>query len=135
LVANCECSVDVGTNLKWLNCLNQLFSVLYISIILCAVVDCGNLLNPRFGKVVLTGTTFGSTCTYSCQKGYILVGGSIRTCHANGLWSGQAPVCNSKVFVIQCCFSILVDETKTLSLYSCEMWSFAKPSFWKGGTH
>ena len=63
------------------------------------VVDCGNLQNPRFGRVVLTGTTFGSTATYSCQRGYILVGGSTRTCQANGQWSGQAPVCNSKLLL------------------------------------
>jgi len=60
------------------------------------VINCGNLQNPLFGKVVLTGTTFGSSATYSCQRGYILVGGSTRTCQDNGQWSGVAPVCRSK---------------------------------------
>ena len=68
---------------------NRSINILYFSV----VVDCGNLQNPRFGRVVLTGTTFGSTATYSCQGGYILVGGSTRTCQANGQWSGVAPVC------------------------------------------
>ena len=61
-----------------------------------AVVDCGSLDRPRFGRVVLTGTTFGSTATYSCRTGYLLVGRSTRTCQANGEWSGSAPVCESK---------------------------------------
>ena len=60
------------------------------------VINCGNLQNPLFGKVVLTGTTFGSSATYSCQRGYILVGWSTRTCQDNGQWSGVAPVCRSK---------------------------------------
>ena len=63
------------------------------------VVDCGSLANPKFGRVVLTGTTFGSTATYSCQKGYELVGSSTRRCEANGRWSGVAPVCKSKISV------------------------------------
>ena len=62
----------------------------------CTVVDCGNLSNPRFGKVVLSGTVFGSTATYSCQPGYILVGQSTRSCQADGDWSGRAPVCRRK---------------------------------------
>ena len=61
-----------------------------------AVVDCGPLNNPGNGRVVLTGTTFGSTATYSCQKGFALVGSSTRTCQANRVWSGQAPVCQGR---------------------------------------
>ena len=59
------------------------------------VVDCGSLASPKFGQVVISGTTFGSTATYSCQKGYILVGDSTRVCQVNGQWSGDAPTCKS----------------------------------------
>ena len=58
------------------------------------VVDCGILTNPAYGHVSHTArTTFGETATYSCDPGYTLVGGSIRTCQATGSWSGSAPTC------------------------------------------
>ena len=63
---------------------------------LITAVDCGSLASPKNGRVDLTGTSSGSTATYSCQSGFILVGSSTRTCQVNGLWSGQAPVCNGK---------------------------------------
>ena len=61
-----------------------------------AGVECPNLERPRFGRVVMTGISFGSTATYSCQIGYRLVGEPTRTCQANGQWSGVAPVCKSE---------------------------------------
>ena len=100
-----------------------------------AAVDCGNLQNPRFGRVVLTGTTFGSTATYSCQKGYILVGGSTRTCQANGQWSGQAPVCNSKQLLLaNSAFSTqdtLVDEIDSLFCVVVDCGDLPDPRFGK----
>jgi len=59
-------------------------------------VGCVNLPNPRFGRVDLTGTTVGSTATYTCLPGYTLVGTSTRTCQSSGQWSGVAPVCIRK---------------------------------------
>ena len=61
-----------------------------------SVVRCGDLPDPKFGSVSLSGEVFGSTATYSCRKGYLLVGRRTRTCQANGQWSGKAPVCRSK---------------------------------------
>ena len=68
-------------------------------IVSCTVaVDCGNLANPTNGRVDLTGTTFGSLATYSCNAGFILAQGSkIRQCEANGQWSGTAPNCVRKL--------------------------------------
>ena len=61
-----------------------------------SVLICSSLPNPPFGRVDLTGRTIGSTATYSCQRGYTLVGVTTRTCQANRQWSGKAPVCKSE---------------------------------------
>jgi len=57
------------------------------------VVKCGNLPNPNNGQVSLTGTTFGSRATYTCNKGFSLVGRKMRLCLENGQWMGEAPTC------------------------------------------
>ena len=57
-------------------------------------VNCSTLNNPANGQVSHTaGTTFGQTATYSCDTGYNLVGDSIRTCQATGVWSESEPTC------------------------------------------
>ena len=68
--------------------------------LLFTAVDCGTLTNPANGQVNHTaGTTFGQTATYSCDRGYNLVGGTIRTCQATGVWVGSAPTCQSRLTV------------------------------------
>ena len=62
--------------------------------LLYIAVDCGTLTNPANGQVTYTaGTLFGQTATYSCDSGYNLVGVSVRTCQATGVWSGSVPTC------------------------------------------
>ena len=60
------------------------------------VVDCGTLTAPTNGTISFTTTTFGSTATYSCNTGYTLSGGSIRTCQSDGTWSGSVPTCEGE---------------------------------------
>jgi hypothetical protein len=60
------------------------------------VVDCGNLGDPRNGRVDLTGTTFDSVATYSCIRDYTLEGPRTRRCQADGTWSGREPTCERK---------------------------------------
>ena len=55
--------------------------------------DCGSLANPPNGEVKMSGTTFNSTITFSCNDGYHLVGETTRTCQANGSWSGNESTC------------------------------------------
>lgn len=57
------------------------------------VVDCGPLDNPQNGFVRLFSTLQGATATYTCQPGFDLIGNRLRTCQANGQWSGQDPIC------------------------------------------
>jgi hypothetical protein len=60
----------------------------------CTPVDCGPLPDPTNGTVTPTpNTTYGSTASYSCKKGYAPFGGSARQCQADRTWSGTAPTC------------------------------------------
>ena len=57
-------------------------------------VNCGTLTNPTNGQVSYTaGTIIRQTATYSCNRGYNLVGNRTHTCQATGLWSESAPTC------------------------------------------
>ena len=58
-------------------------------------VSCGPAPSaPENGQQSVSGTTFESTVTYSCDRGYTLQGDSRLTCMANGQWSGRAPTCS-----------------------------------------
>ena len=59
-------------------------------------LDCLNLTSPSNGQVSLTAATPGSVATYTCDNGYEVVGASVRECQANGSWSEDEPVCDSK---------------------------------------
>ena len=77
-----------------------LYAILWCTAYLFTVVDCGTLTNPVNGQVSHTaGTTFGQTATYTCARGYNLVGGTTRTCQATGVWVGSAPTCQSRLTV------------------------------------
>ncbi|XP_053378181.1 complement receptor type 1-like isoform X2 [Mercenaria mercenaria] len=68
---------------------DKLGSVFFVSII-----TCGMLSNPANSNVSQTGTTYLETATYVCNTGYEQTGGSsIRTCQADGTWSGSELVC------------------------------------------
>ncbi|MCA9532348.1 MAG: hypothetical protein KC593_01670 [Myxococcales bacterium] len=58
-------------------------------------VDCGSLSASAPLAVSLTSTTLGSTATYSCTGGDLLVGSSMRLCQADGSWSGAEPTCEA----------------------------------------
>jgi CUB/sushi domain-containing protein len=62
----------------------------------CVVVDCGALVAPDLGAVdTAAGTSFGATATYSCSEGHVLSDVATRSCQADGLWSGAAPLCEA----------------------------------------
>ena len=67
------------------------FNTLHFSVSMCS-----NLEPPQNGNIVTTSTQFGGKATYSCTEGYQLEGDEVRTCQANGFWSGSAPFCSSK---------------------------------------
>ena len=48
---------------------------------------------PRGGYATTENTTIGIKVTYTCEKGFQLVGESTRHCQLNGTWSGNLPLC------------------------------------------
>ena len=61
---------------------------------------CPNLMNPANGQVTESGFTPGDNAAYTCNSGYQLVGDSPRTCQDNGQWSGTAPTCEQRKYVL-----------------------------------
>ena len=58
------------------------------------VTNCGPLTDPDNGQVdTSSGTTFGSTVTYTCDTGYNLSGSQSRTCGEDGNWTSSEPIC------------------------------------------
>ena len=69
--------------------------------VLPAAVSCGPAPSaPANGRQIDSGTTFGSTVTYTCNVGYTPQGDNGHTCMANGEWSGRTPICNRKLLAV-----------------------------------
>ncbi|WAR04313.1 SVEP1-like protein, partial [Mya arenaria] len=58
----------------------------------CEQIDCGPLIAPEDGNLVLSGTLLKNTGIYSCNLGYQLQGQATLTCQESG-WSHPAPIC------------------------------------------
>ena len=77
------------------------------------VVDCGFLHNPDNGQVeTSSGTTYTSSATYTCDRGYILNGDVSRTCHHNQSWIPMAPVCIRTLCIFMIMHVQLIQFTK-----------------------
>lgn len=70
--------------------------VTHFFLVLCVGINCGYLDTPTNGKVVFdTDTKLGSSATFSCRRGFKLVGDQVRVCQASGDWSLSQPSCES----------------------------------------
>ena len=92
--------------------------LLLLLLSLHTVIDCESLPDPPNGMVTQSSTTFGAEADYSCDDGYMIVGGATpRVCEGSGNWSGSAPSCQCKwvwhgvwcgvCVVVWCCYTIL----------------------------
>ena len=45
------------------------------------------------------GPNEGDTCLFSCDDGHVLSGSDLRTCMDGGVWSGEAAVCSTGMYV------------------------------------
>ncbi len=68
----------------------------------CDLIDCGAIAAPANGSIALTGTTYGSTATATCNTGWTLQGTSPRTCTEGGTWSGTPATCFRPAGNISC---------------------------------
>ncbi|NWR36630.1 LYAM3 protein, partial [Tachuris rubrigastra] len=65
----------------------------------CEAIDCPVLSVPDWGELNCShlhgNFTFGSTCVFSCQTGFVLKGSETRECMASGIWTGDTPQCKA----------------------------------------
>ncbi|XP_029470754.1 sushi, von Willebrand factor type A, EGF and pentraxin domain-containing protein 1 [Rhinatrema bivittatum] len=59
----------------------------------CELVTCPPPEHISNGNFTMTGITYLSTVSYTCNDGYSFQGHSTRTCEASARWSDAAPVC------------------------------------------
>ncbi|KAM7410036.1 hypothetical protein PAMA_001481 [Pampus argenteus] len=70
----------------------------------CELVQCPMLSHPENGSIKcsdpLGPSSYQSTCVFTCEEGYVLVGSSSNTlqCEASGKWNASTPFC----VAIQC---------------------------------
>lgn len=80
--------------------------------------ECPELQAPPLGTVVMSGRTFGSRASYTCDHGYHVVGLQSRICQAygeinlkndessfkknlsEGHWSGSEPACKQNIYCL-----------------------------------
>lgn len=62
----------------------------------CLVDWCPEPPQISGGKIKVSGRRAGSTVTYSCDYGYVLIGEDILSCGLGGEWTGKTPICRCK---------------------------------------
>ena len=84
-------------------CIISVYSLTFSTLI--PVVDCDQLPPVQNGTIDYSGFVFWETATYSCDIGFDLIlnnqNSSVRVCTEEGIWSDDAPSCQSLYF--SCC--------------------------------
>ncbi|NXI03785.1 LYAM3 protein, partial [Pachycephala philippinensis] len=70
-----------------------------VCLFILEAIKCSALTTPKMGQAACSHLhgdfTFGSTCAFSCQKGFVLTGAESRECAATGTWTGDTPQCKA----------------------------------------
>ncbi|XP_035756717.1 LOW QUALITY PROTEIN: P-selectin [Egretta garzetta] len=65
----------------------------------CEAIKCSAQATPKMGQALCSHLhgdfAFGSTCSFSCQTGFVLMGPESRECTAAGTWTGDTPQCKA----------------------------------------
>ncbi|XP_078276403.1 C4b-binding protein alpha chain-like isoform X2 [Rhinoraja longicauda] len=85
----------------------------------CKIKTCGSPGEILNGKFTSTGNDFGSTVTFSCDRGYQIVGKNTRRCVVDG-WSGQVPTCEA----VKCLEVPALENGKSSSLSGADFWEY-----------
>ncbi|XP_071853893.1 sushi, von Willebrand factor type A, EGF and pentraxin domain-containing protein 1-like isoform X2 [Apostichopus japonicus] len=86
--------LNTGSDIFMLTCLGSLQWDNFIPS--CLIVTCPVLPDIRFGTVSCTsGNRYLSSCSYTCQDGYVLMPSVNRVCLQTGIWSGSEPICTA----------------------------------------
>ncbi|KAM9007943.1 P-selectin-like isoform 8-T9 [Ara ararauna] len=68
---------------------------------MCTAITCPVLSAPEWGELNCSHLhgdfAFGSTCAFSCQTGFALMGSESRECMATGTWTGDTPHCEAAI--------------------------------------
>ncbi|XP_062499146.1 CUB and sushi domain-containing protein 3-like [Corticium candelabrum] len=68
----------------------------------CQPVYCGALEQPKNGEIVGNNFYFGESVTFSCNRGYMIIGKETSMCAASGTWTNTPPRCiETRCFPIQ----------------------------------
>ena len=67
--------------------------------LLFVAVACQILNVPVKGRRIGKGRHYSDVVRFRCVRGYRMIGSASRSCQANGLWSGQQPMCIRKKIV------------------------------------
>ncbi|XP_062523686.1 sushi, von Willebrand factor type A, EGF and pentraxin domain-containing protein 1-like [Corticium candelabrum] len=68
----------------------------------CQPVYCGELKQPKNGEIIVNKFYFGESATFSCNRGYMMIGKKTSTCVASGTWTNTSPKCiETRCFPIQ----------------------------------
>ncbi|KAI6064116.1 P-selectin isoform X1 [Aix galericulata] len=63
----------------------------------CRAISCPVLEPPSRGRLNCShphgNFTYNSTCTFSCEDGFVRMGARLLRCQATGNWTGHSPVC------------------------------------------
>ena len=81
------------------------------------VCVCPTLPDITHGTVIRPDVaTVGSTAQYQCEPTHELDGPSIRTCQADGTWSGAEPHCESEYIIREC---IITEVNLHSNVFAC----------------
>lgn len=104
------------------------------NILVCSTADkfCIHLGSPDNGHVSLSGNGPGSTATYGCNLGYMLVGMTTRICQDDGEWSRSEPSCRRKCNVNHPYAMVTKHHMHCLSSVD-QLWNVGPQSFLRTG--
>ena len=68
---------------------------MFVTEIVCPVIQVING-KPQSGTCSKDDLSYGTTCTFKCDRGYILQGNPVRQCQQDKTWSGSENTCERK---------------------------------------